>query len=161
MLSSKKVWVMLVMILVSSFNTGMNKKNYFFILIVTLFIVANCQSYQTMINISPFGFEFQPSDSMLDVLNIFNANSYMYCYYQCHAQPLCCSFDFDSVTNRCRLFVIGKIISSLSSSSQVGTIRYSPDLYIKYNQTCTSTDNNISRYLVCGSNNTYQCLPGF
>jgi hypothetical protein len=85
----------------------------------------------------------------------------MQCHSQCHAQPLCCSFDFDAMTNRCRLFVFGKIIPSSSSSSQVGTIQYTSDLYIQYNQACTSNNSDISRYLTCGINNKYQCLSGF
>jgi hypothetical protein len=114
-----------------------------------------------MINMSPFGFEFQPSDVALDQLSIFHADNLKQCYFQCNLQPLCCWFDFDSLTNRCRLFVFGTMISSSSSSSQVGSIQYLPDLYVQFNQACTSNNNDISRYLVCGSNNKYQCLTGF
>ncbi len=126
-----------------------------------MYTIGYSQIYQTTLTLSSVGFEFQPSDSVLDQLDMFNAKSFMQCYYQCHTQPLCCSFDFDSVINRCRLFVIGRIIPSSSSSSQVGTIRYSPDLYITYNQPCTSNYNDHSRYLVCGNNSRYQCLTGF
>ncbi len=51
-----------------------------------MYTIGYSQIYQTTMTLSSMGFEFQPSDSVLDQLDMFNAKSFMQCYYQCHAQ---------------------------------------------------------------------------
>lgn len=80
---------------------------------------------------------------------------------KCSEEIACSLLDFDSSNNRCRLFLFGSIIPSSSSSSRVGSVRYSVNEYSKYNETCERNGNEINRYLICGSNNRYECSSTF
>ncbi|CAF3939113.1 unnamed protein product [Adineta steineri] len=85
----------------------------------------------------------------------------MLCAFACNQQPSCHAFDYDSASERCRLFegdlTTGSIVSSTSATSIVGIIELFPSLFVKtHNQSCETCQD--SRYEICSpTTNTCQC----
>ena len=130
----------------------------FFILLNLPFIHGN---YESRIAITPAGYEFQMRYS-IQLLASTIAQTILTCSAACNQLSSCRTFDFDSVSKRCRLFeadsvTTGSIIVSSSSTSRVGTVQISSDLYSStHNQPCTLC--SIDRYETCSSNtSTCQC----
>lgn len=109
------------------------------------------QFYETKFEISSYDYDFNLSD----LLNSFIVKNVQYCSIECNQINQCFFFEFNSSTKLCRLFLFGSIKSSLSSTTQVGFVKYSIDQYSTYNQTCQFNSNQINRYLICGNNNKY------
>ena len=129
-----------------------------FILLNLPFIHGN---YESRIAITPAGYEFQLRYS-IQLLASTTAQTILTCSAACNQLSSCRTFDFDSVSKRCRLFeadsvTTGSIIVSSSSTSRVGTVQISSDLYSStHNQPCTLC--SIDRYETCSSNtSTCQC----
>lgn len=118
--------------------------------------------YQSTISISSTGFEYQPSDDVQLILSV-TISTQKLCVQQCHFISSCRLFDYDSVSQRCRLFegdlTTGSIVSSSSSSSIVGIENITSDLYSSiHNQSCSSCIHD--RYQICSvDTNSCQCPP--
>ncbi|CAF3725867.1 unnamed protein product [Adineta steineri] len=85
----------------------------------------------------------------------------MLCAFACNQQPSCHALDYDSASERCRLFegdlTTGSIVSSTSATSIVGIVELFPSLFVKtHNQSCETCQD--SRYEICSTTtNTCQC----
>jgi len=126
-------------------------------------IVSTVDSiYQSNIKFTSSGFEYQPQNT-IQLISINTAQTKLRCSAACNQLSSCRIFDYDSVSQRCRLFegdtTTGSIIPSSSSTSVVGTVRIDSTLYSPiYNQSCQSCQQN--RYEVCSANTTTcQCPP--
>lgn len=99
--------------------------------------------------VSSIGTSFQPAN-MIELLDLFNAETQMDCFHRCNRNVLCRTVDYDSNSKQCRHFEgevsTGTIITSNSSFSQVAAIEFSSDQYASYNQTDSRCELN--RYLV-------------
>jgi hypothetical protein len=117
--------------------------------------------WQSFIDFSSSGFEFYPKDMEALFLQEINADSILICAKTCHSMALCRTFDFDSVSHRCRIFqgdlaTTGSIIPSSLPDSIVGSVALDPAPYSSYDQPCSFCQG--SRYLQC-INSTCQCQP--
>ncbi|CAF1230640.1 unnamed protein product [Didymodactylos carnosus] len=108
-----------------------------------------------------FGTSFTPADP-IELINTISVSSQIRCAQTCNVNSLCRTFDYDTLSKRCRLFE-GEITTGLvnrsaaiPSTSRVGSIAYTPQIYLAYNRTCDQCQ--INRYLLCISN-TCQCTP--
>ena len=116
--------------------------------------------YQSQMSLSPIGMEFEPQNN-IQLISQQTIRSKLRCSVACNQLSSCRTFDYDSVSQRCRLFegdsTTGSIGSSPSPTSIVGTVRISPPLYSSpHNQSCQSCQQ--TRYEVCSSNtSTCQC----
>ena len=111
---------------------------------------------------SSMGFEYQPQNS-IQLIATKTIQTKILCSAACNQLTSCRTFDYDSVSKRCRLFegdsTTGSIISSSSSTSVVGTIYISSNLYAPtHDEPCQMCQQN--RYQVCSINtNLCQCPP--
>jgi hypothetical protein len=118
--------------------------------------------YQSVVVFSSMSFQYQPENAV-QLISINTAQTKLRCSAACNQLSSCRIFDYDSVSQRCRLFegdiTTGSIIPSSSSTSVVGTVRIDSTLYSPiYNQSCQSCQQN--RYEVCSANTTTcQCPP--
>lgn len=118
------------------------------------------QAPESFVTVSDPGTEFAPIDENILTLGTFYLSNHMECIYACHTNYICRVFDYDCVSYRCRLFegdvdTTGSIVSSNSSSSTVGQITLSPNLFTVYGQACSACFD--SRYLTC-INSTCTCF---
>lgn len=116
--------------------------------------------YQSNIRFTSTGFEYQPNN-IIQLITTTTVSTKIRCSAVCNQLSTCFTLDYDTLSQRCRLFAgdltSGSIIVSSSSSSLVGMIRISSSLYSSiYNQSCQSCQQN--RYQVCSTNtSTCQC----
>ncbi|CAF0979687.1 unnamed protein product [Adineta steineri] len=128
--------------------------------ILCLFLPSLHATISRMHVISQPGSEFLPIDSSELLLSTMAPNRRR-CAIACHNQWACRTFDYDSISQRCRLYegdlTTGSIVTSSSASSIVMSIELSSN-------TCASTHNQPceacidSRYEQC-LNNICQCPP--
>jgi hypothetical protein len=131
-------------------------------IIIILFIVSptTYSIYQSRIMFSSAGYEFRPRLSIQLIL-VTTARSRTICSAACNEQPACHTFDYDSASDRCRLFeadqTTGSIIASTSLTSVVGNVLISQSQFADtYNQSCEACQED--RYLYCSINgSTCQC----
>lgn len=114
--------------------------------------------YQSNIRFTSSGFEYQANNN-IQLITIITSSSKIRCSAACNQMSTCLTLDYDTLSQRCRLFAgdltSGSIIVSSSSTSLVGTVRISSALYSSiYNQSCQACSEN--RYQVCSSN-TARC----
>jgi hypothetical protein len=108
------------------------------------------------------GLEYQPNNNV-QLISINSIQTKLLCSAQCNQLTTCRIFNYDTVSKRCRLFegdlTTGSIILSSSTTSVVGTVQISSNLYSSvYNQSCQFCQQN--RYETCSINaSTCQC-PG-
>jgi len=108
------------------------------------------------------GLEYQPNNNV-QLISTQSIKTKLLCSAQCNQLTTCRIFDYDTVSKRCRLFegdlTTGSIISSSSTTSVVGTVQISSNLYSSVNnQSCQFCQQN--RYETCCTNtSTCQC-PG-
>ena len=127
--------------------------------VISLFSVGLIEaSFESYAKLSPFGFEFQPRTN-IQLLSTASTLTRLRCSALCNQFPSCRTFDYDSVSQRCRLFEgdasTGASLVSSSSTSVVGTVRLLPSLYLPtHNQWCSTCEQ--SRYEIC-SNDTNRC----
>ncbi|CAF1211538.1 unnamed protein product [Rotaria sordida] len=123
-------------------------------------IVCLQQIYQSNIELSDKSTIFIPKVSFESPLKTFTIKSLMWCAQQCNLNILCRIFVYDEITFICKLYqsdlLSGNITFVLGSTSQVGRIRYQPQFYLNYNQTCDRCQ--VNRYLIC-QNAKCQCPP--
>ena len=115
--------------------------------------------WQSSIVFSDFGMEYLPVDTQALFLYEIGADSVTTCGQQCHLTDNCRVFDFDSQSNRCRIYdgdtnSIGTITVSSSSESVVGSIELMPEQFVHRGEPCSFCEG--SRYLRC-VNSTCQC----
>lgn len=122
---------------------------------ILFFLLICCQpllgtDYFSRIIKSDPALEYLPAHS-IELLSESLVDKYTRCALACSLDPRCRSFDFNSQIYRCRLFEgessTGRIISSAYSTSLVGSIALSPNLYSAYNRTCDHC--SVNRYLAC------------
>ena len=125
-----------------------------------MIILSTDAIYQSNMKISSNSLEFQPRSS-IQLLSTKTLLTFTRCAAACDQLVSCHTFDYDSTSKQCRLFAgdfsTGSIILSSSSTSSVGTIRISANLYSSiHNLPCQFCEQN--RYEVCFMNTrTYQC----
>ena len=134
-----------------------------FVIVTHLFLISQSENinigHQSLTNITSFGLEFSSLDYQAQFLFQINVSSILSCTQHCHSNSQCRVFDYDSQSNRCRLFQgdlnsLGQIIPSSSSSSRVGSMRITSEPFISISQSCVMCVG--SRYLRC-VNGTCQC----
>ncbi|CAF3966600.1 unnamed protein product [Adineta steineri] len=128
--------------------------------ILCLFLPSLHATISRMHVISQPGSEFLPIDSSELLLSTMAPNRRR-CAIACHNQWACRTFDYDSISQRCRLYegdlTTGFIVTSSSASSIVMSIELSSNTYAStHNQPCEACVD--SRYEQC-LNNICQCPP--
>lgn len=137
-------------------------------ILFSVYLLSNQQQnhiFQSSLYLTPFGTQFQPSNS-IELLGTFsNIRSILRCTMLCNQNRQCRTFDYDQSSLVCRLFegelVSGTIVyNSTPMTSRIGAINYNttiiPTLYSAYNQTCDQCTDGGNRYLQC-INNICQC----
>ena len=134
-----------------------------FLLIYSSSYQQQSSTFQSLIDLMPYGTAFQPHNQ-IELLAVFsNISSFIMCSLQCNHDRRCRTLDYDESSHICRLFEgelsTGTVTSnSTLSSSRVGAIRYdtahTTQYYLSYNETCDQC--SINRYLQC-RNNSCQC----
>ena len=130
------------------------------LLLVLIILLPAKAIYRSTLMISSMGIEFQ-SRNNIQLLSTKTITTATRCSASCNQLSSCRTFDYDSVSKRCRLFegdsTTGSIIASSSPTSLVGTVRISSTLYSPtHDQPCEACEE--SRYEVCSTNtNTCQC----
>ncbi|CAF0866509.1 unnamed protein product [Rotaria sp. Silwood1] len=110
--------------------------------------------------LTSMGLEYAPNNQ-IQLIVTETIQTKTLCSAACNQLPSCRIFDYDLISKRCRLFegdsITGSIISSSSSTSIVGIVRISSNLYLSiHNQFCQACPEN--RYEVCSTNtNKCQC----
>ena len=134
------------------------------ILIMLMFFIQLTIHDRSVSDITDLGREFIPVDSSLPPLVTFTAKKMLYCTLECNKRIDCRTFDYDRNSQQCRLWdadmSTGSVVASPSKpQSSVGTIRFSPSLYINsHNQSCDNCAQ--SRFEICDTNSsTCQCPP--
>lgn len=118
--------------------------------------------YQSLFTFSSPGMEFNGTLN-LQLLDLVTKSSMRQCSLVCHQLPSCRTFDYDSISQRCRLFeadsTTGSIIPSSSPVSTIGTLRIDASIYTPFrNQPCSICEGN--RYEVCSTTTSRcQCPP--
>ncbi|CAF1139607.1 unnamed protein product, partial [Didymodactylos carnosus] len=117
--------------------------------------------FDSHIELTNPGIEFQPANEIELLSTDINVKSLMICASWCNQNPQCRTFDYQSSSPlRCRLFEggssTGTQVNSSSPTSRLGAISYYPELYSAYNQSCNRCQQ--SRYLLC-VNDRCQCPP--
>jgi hypothetical protein len=127
-------------------------------LLLTLPSIASI--YQSKMVLSAAGTEFQ-TKIISQQLSSTTVATKLRCAALCNRLIACRTFDYDTVSKRCRLFEAdtntGSIIASSSSSSMVGSVRIDPSLYVKtHGQPCALCQQK--RYDICSANtSSCQC----
>ena len=121
-------------------------------MILSLMLFPGAQPSQSYIRISDPGTQFFPIDETLLLLDTVLVPSYQDCAYSCHQNALCRVFDYDSLSQQCRLFegdleTTGLIGPSNSSTSTAGDLEQLPFLFSAYGQPCSACSGD--RYLRC------------
>jgi hypothetical protein len=135
---------------------------YFTVLIVNL--TYSQYVYQSVSVISSQGYQFLPVNTPAQLISSSFANSLKSCVTTCNTNTFCRIFDYGAIQqNECRLFegdvgTLGTIIPSSMPNSIVGTIQITPSLFTQYGQPYSSVCTE-SRYLMCGSDSTCDCMP--
>ena len=112
--------------------------------------------YQSMVVFSSMSLEYQPKYA-IQLISTTISQSKLRCSETCNQISSCRILDYDSVSQRCRLFegdlTTGSIISSSSTTSIVGALRIDSSLYSSiHGQSCQSCQQD--RYEACSSNTT-------
>jgi hypothetical protein len=128
------------------------------IFLLIVFPLSIIGIYESSMKLTSMGFEYQPQNS-IQLIATKTIQTKILCSMACNQLTSCRTFDYDLVSQRCRLFegdsTTGSIISSSSSTSVVGTVYISSNLYSSvHNQPCQICQQN--RYVVC-STNTGSC----
>lgn len=133
------------------------------VILISTILFANPQKYTAQFQLTSFGIEFQygnVSNLYLFQSDVFTINR---CATMCCIEQMCQTFDYDTSSRICRLFSIwvyeGLLISSASSTSIVGYIEHTSDLYSLYQTPC-NTSYDTSRYLLCANNGLWSCQSG-
>lgn len=105
--------------------------------------------------------DFIPANPIELIETCTGLSTIMSCFTKCNINPNCRTFVSDTKwPYACRLYQglidIGTINASLSSTSQVGGLRYDALLYEKYNQACDVELPPFGRYLIC-NNQSWGC----
>ena len=123
-----------------------------FLVVLFLMPLPAVEPSQSYIRISNPGTQFFPIDETLLLLDRVLLPSYQDCVYACHRNTLCRVFDYDSLSQQCRLFegdleTTGLIGLSNSSTSTAGDLEQLPFLFAAYGQPYSACSQN--RYLRC------------
>ena len=134
-------------------------------ILLILSIVDLNNGYESVFDISSFGYEFVPADSFYPPISIFSSKKLLYCSIVCNQRQDCRTFDYNEETKECRVWDVdlmtsGSIVLSFSKNrSSVGSVRFLENIYSKiYNESCDRCIQN--RYIICNSNTSRcQCPP--
>jgi hypothetical protein len=130
----------------------------YFLSILLIVLPTIATIYQSKIILSTAGTEFQPKMNAQELSNIATVTVGQ-CSSWCNQLAACRTFDYDSVSRRCRLFegdtMTGSVVASTSAASVVGTVLISASLYTdSHAQSCLKCQQ--TRYEMC-STNTSSC----
>lgn len=125
-----------------------------------LILLADTHATQSYIRIEHSGTEFYAINENVLLIEVSSQSAYNQCAYRCHESKLCRVFDYDPVSQRCRMFegdseTTGRIDRSNSATSVAGAIKLVSELFSSYGQTCARCTD--SRFLRC-INSTCNCL---
>ncbi|CAF1302395.1 unnamed protein product [Didymodactylos carnosus] len=68
-----------------------------------LFIDLVCSQFQSRIHVDDFGTSFTPADP-IELINTISVSSEIACAQTCNVNSLCRTFDYDTLSKRCRVF---------------------------------------------------------
>ncbi|CAF1529289.1 unnamed protein product [Adineta ricciae] len=108
--------------------------------------------------------KYIPVNFSAQILSITLTSTSKLCALACNQNIMCSIFDYEVfMSNECRLFegdidTVGSIDVSSSPQSIVGIVKLSSELFAQYGQSCSS-NHQPTRYLICGNDSTYQCIP--
>ena len=146
-------------------NTKTNMIIWYYYMVILIHHPSYSQNiYQSTIAVSDQGKKYLPINAFAQLISESFFNSWKSCFAACNSNTLCRIFYYEAVqAKQCRLFegdigTLGSIVASTISTSKVGTIRITASLFTQYNQPCSSVCKE-SRYLICDSNSTCQCMP--
>lgn len=130
-----------------------------YLILLVLIGCIHSQNMRTTFNLTSKGMQFLPAD-LVQLLGTVTSSSLTKCAFTCIMFPVqCLTFEFDSSTLQCRIFegdlTTGQIIPSTSSSTSiVGMIELTLDMFVNHGQSCSECSYN--RFLIC-TNATCQC----
>ena len=128
------------------------------ILFLAFSLTVTLGSFRSSMTLSNPGTTFVPNSPMETPLKVISVSSAIRCAQQCNDNPLCRTLIYDSASLVCRLYPSdlqeGNLTATTIVTSRVGSIRFSPQFYTSYNQSCAQC--RTSRYLVC-QNGLCQC----
>ncbi len=135
---------------------------YYLFILLLINSVHSQNVFNALMTLTTTGHEFQPINMSVQLLNTIYVSTYLRCAEACAQTGGCRTFDYDSsLLGRCRLFeadlTTGQIISSSSSTSIVGSILITNNMFASFGYTPCSTNCGNSPYLSCNINNTCQC----
>ena len=130
-----------------------------FLVILFLIFLPVMEPSESYVRISESVTQFFPIDETILLLDKVSLSSYQDCVYACHQNDFCRVFDYDSLSQLCRLFegdlqTTGLIGPSNSSTSTAGDFEQLPFLFSAYGQPCSACSED--RYLRC-INTTCSC----
>ncbi|CAF1139026.1 unnamed protein product [Rotaria sordida] len=128
-----------------------------------LILVTHQQQYKVRFQLTPFGIEFQYGNINDLYSNRLNVPSITRCAMICSMEKICQTFDYDASSHVCRLFSIwadqGTFVPSTSSTSRVGYVQQTTELYSLYQKSC-NISHDINRYLSCTDDGLWTCQTG-
>jgi hypothetical protein len=134
------------------------------ILVLLLFcssqvLLTHAQSYQSTFRITDSGKHFLPTH-LIEYLGLINGvPNLKRCLEYCNANVLCRTFEYDSMSMACDLYEglleTGSIQASSSTTSIVGGLLYTANLYSHLGATCDNCD--AYRYLQCSNTSLCDC----
>ena len=115
-----------------------------------------CQSFARLTNM---GQAFVPSSRLEHQGAISNTNGMKKCFEYCNVNVLCRTFAYDPTSLVCILYEglmeTGLVVSSSSTTSIVGGLLYTENLFVRYGETCDKCVSN--RYLQCSNASLCDC----
>jgi hypothetical protein len=119
-------------------------------------LIITASSY---IKIWPLGTTFQPAIS-IELLSTLSSRSFFKCATMCNINVQCRTFVYDSISKQCILYEgsvsTGRALFN-STKSQIGSVKYSSDLYDCYNKTLNQC--SLNRYLVSDNSSNIAVCP--
>jgi hypothetical protein len=132
-----------------------------FVVLMLFMPMSSLSIYQSHIELSPLGFEFNPRYRIECMIEKSFVSELIDCAYSCNQDPWCHAFDYDSYDGQCRLFegdlTTGSMVASVSATSIVGIVTVFPALFIEtHDQNCQMCEED--RYETCSpTTNKCQC----
>lgn len=127
----------------------------FLIVLLALVLLRRIQSVLEIASshtkVWPSGVSFLPADPIELLANVVSS-SFFECATNCNTNPQCRTFVFNSVSGQCLLYEgevsTGTVLFGNTSTFQMGSIKYFPELYACYNK--TSDQCRFDRYVTSG-----------
>ena len=122
---------------------------------------TGAQMYQSLVELSSSGLTFVPAHAIEYLVSIPNVRTLKQCHQHCHFNFLCRTFVYDSNAMLCTLYEglksTGNVLIANTTTSVVGALSYSADLFLQYGQPCGSCSDD--RYLQCSIGSSFCACP--